>query len=143
MALDSVLDYGTKVTPLQHSWKGGNGMSTNKAETGSLVTSSIAAVFASACCAGPLILISLGLGGAWVSNLTALEPYRWLFVGVAVAALVFAWRKIYRPVEQCEPAQACAVPQARRAYKIAFWSVVVLVVAAISSPYVAWLFVRG
>ncbi len=118
-------------------------MSEGKAEAGSLVTSSVAAIFASACCAGPLILISLGLGGAWVSNLTALEPYRWIFVGVAVIALFFAWRRIYKPVEQCELGEVCAVPQARRAYKIAFWSVVVLVAIAIASPYVAWLFVRG
>lgn len=118
-------------------------MSEGTAETGSLVASGVAAIFASACCAGPLILISLGLGGAWVSNLTALEPYRWIFVGIAVVALFFAWRRIYKPVEQCEPGELCAVPQTRRAYQIAFWSVSALVVIAVVFPYVAWLFVRG
>lgn len=47
-----------------------------------------AAVAASACCTIPLALVSLGIGGAWIGSLTALEPYRWLFVAMAVLALV-------------------------------------------------------
>lgn len=46
-----------------------------------------AAVAASACCTIPLALVSAGIGGAWVSNLVALEPYRPLFIGLA--ALLF------------------------------------------------------
>jgi len=94
-----------------------------KAETGSLVTGGVAAILASVCCAGPLILVSVGIGGAWISYLTILEPYRWIFIGIAGAALVFAWRRIYRPVAQCEPGEVCAVPRTRRAYKVAFWIV--------------------
>lgn len=111
-----------------------------KAETGSLVTGGVAGVFASACCAGPLILASLGLGGAWVSRLTALTPYRWIFIGIAVAALVFAWRRIYRPVAQCAPGEACAVPEARRAHKLALWFVAAFVAIAAALPYSAGLF---
>jgi mercuric ion transport protein len=108
-----------------------------KAETGSLVTGGIAAIFASACCVGPLILVSVGIGGAWISYLTILEPYRWIFIGIAVAALVFAWRKIYRPIAQCEPGEICAVPQTRRVYQIAFWIVTALVALSAAFPYVA------
>lgn len=111
-----------------------------KAEAGSLITSAVGGVLASACCAGPLILVSLGLGGAWVSNLTVLEPYRWIFVGVAVAALLFAWRRIFRPVQACKPGEICALPAARRAYKITFWSVAALVLMATSFPYLAPLY---
>ncbi|EMR15037.1 mercuric transport protein, partial [Klebsiella quasipneumoniae] len=28
------------------------------------------------CCLGPLVLIALGFSGAWIGNLTVLEPYR-------------------------------------------------------------------
>jgi MerT mercuric transport protein. len=45
-----------------------------------------AAVGASACCTIPLALVSLGVGGAWIGSLTALAPYRWIFVTLAVAA---------------------------------------------------------
>lgn len=114
-----------------------------KAETGSLITGGVAGVFASVCCAGPLILVSVGLGGAWVSYLTALTPYRWVFIGIAMVALAFAWKKIYRPAAQCETGEACAVPNTRRAYKIAFWFVTALVAIAAAFPYGMALFLGG
>jgi mercuric ion transport protein len=114
-----------------------------KAETGSLATGGIAATLASACCAGPLVLVSLGVGGAWIGYLTVLEPFRWIFISIAVAALVFAWRRLYRPAAQCEPGRACAVPGTRRAYKIAFWLVTAFVAIAAALPYAAGLFLGG
>lgn len=111
-----------------------------KAETGALVTGGIATIFASACCVGPLILVSVGIGGAWISSLTILEPYRWIFIGIAVAALVFAWRKIYRPIAQCEPGEVCAVPRTRRVYRITFWLVTAFVAFSAAFPYGASLF---
>ncbi len=114
-----------------------------KAETGSLITSSVAGVFASACCVGPLMLVSVGLGGAWVSYLTALTPYRWVFIGIAVVALAFAWKRIYRPDAQFEPGQVCGVTKTRRAYKLAFWIVTAFVAVAAASPYGVELFLGG
>ncbi len=35
-----------------------------------------AAIGASACCLGPLLLPALGVGGAWIGNLKAMERYR-------------------------------------------------------------------
>lgn len=65
-----------------------------------------AAVAASACCTIPLALVSLGVGGAWISGLTALAPYRWIFVSLAVGALGYAgyneWRLSRRPSCDCE-----------------------------------------
>ena len=40
----------------------------------------LGALAASSCCIVPLILFSLGIGGAWIGNLTALAPYKPLFV---------------------------------------------------------------
>lgn len=109
----------------------------NNAETSSLVTGGIAAVFASACCVGPLVLVATGLGGAWLAYLTVFEPYRWIFIGVAVTALVFAGWRIHRPVEQCAPGDACAAPRSRAGLKIAFWLVAVFVAIASTLPYTA------
>ena len=75
-----------------------------------LATGGLAAVLASSCCLGPLVLVMLGFSGAWIGNLTALEPYRPAFIGVAVIALYFAWRRIYRPVPNCAPGEVCALP---------------------------------
>lgn len=65
-----------------------------------------AAVAASACCTIPLALVSLGVGGAWVGTLTALAPYRWIFVTLALGALAYAgyneWRLSRRPGCDCQ-----------------------------------------
>ncbi|MGE4306515.1 MAG: mercuric ion transporter MerT [Novosphingobium sp.] len=103
---------------------------------GALVAGGIAAVLASACCLGPLVLVSLGFSGAWIGNLTVLEPYRPLFTGAALIALFFAWRRIFRPAHACDPTDMCAIPRVRTGYKITFWIVVALVLVALAFPYV-------
>ncbi len=65
-----------------------------------------AAVVASACCTIPLALVSLGIGGAWISDLTALAPYRWLFVSLALGTLGYVgyneWQMSRHPNCDCE-----------------------------------------
>ncbi|MEK9120007.1 mercuric ion transporter MerT [Escherichia coli] len=63
---------------------------------GALFAGGLAAILASTCCLGPLVLVALGFSGAWIGNLTVLEPYRPLFIGAALVALFFAWKRIYR-----------------------------------------------
>jgi len=43
-------------------------MSEGKVETGAPVTGSLSGILASACCVGPLVLASLGLGVAWATQ---------------------------------------------------------------------------
>ncbi len=105
-----------------------------------LAAGGMAAVLASACCLGPLVLVTLGFSGAWIGNLSALDPYRPFFIGAALIALWFAWRGIFRPESECPPGVVCAVPSARRAYRILFWVVGALVLVALTFPYVAPLF---
>jgi mercuric ion transport protein len=40
----------------------------------------LAAIGASVCCVGPLLLISLGIGGAWMSAFTSMETVRPYFI---------------------------------------------------------------
>ncbi|WP_148863287.1 mercuric ion transporter MerT [Marinobacter fonticola] len=115
-------------------------MSNSRSGRRALAAGGIAAVLASACCLGPLVLIALGISGAWIGNLAALEPYRPLFIGVALIAMFFAWRRIYRPVEQCRPGESCAVPMVRTTHKVIFWGVAVLVLVALVFPYALPLF---
>ncbi len=104
---------------------------------GVLLTGGLAAILASTCCLGPLVLITLGVSGAWIGNLTLLEPYRLLFIGGAFVALFFAYRRIWRAPAACEPGQACALPQVNRSYKALFWIVVALVIVALGFPLIA------
>jgi len=105
-----------------------------------LAAGGLAGVLASLCCVGPLALVLAGVGGAWASLLTSLEPYRLIFLAAAAVALAFAWRRIHRPAAACAPGEACALPAGRRGQKIAFWSVVLLVLVSGASPYFAPLF---
>lgn len=108
---------------------------------GALLTGGLAAILASTCCLGPLVLITLGVSGAWIGNLTLLEPYRPFFIGAAVVALFFAYRRVWRPVAACEPGQVCGLPRVNRSYKALFWIVVMLVIVALGFPLVApWLY---
>jgi len=107
---------------------------------GALVAGGLAAILASICCLGPLVLIVLGFSGAWIGNLTVLEPYRPIFIGAALVAMFFAYRRIFRPAQACKPGEVCSIPQVRTAYKIIFWIVAVLVVVALAFPYVLPLF---
>lgn len=107
---------------------------------GALFAGGAAAILASACCLGPLVLVSVGLGGAWIGNLTALEPYRPVFVAAAIVSLFFAWKRIYRPIQDCMPGEVCALPRVRSAYRVIFWMVAALVVVALLFPYVLPLF---
>lgn len=106
-------------------------------ESVALMTGGIAALLAGACCVAPLVLVSFGLGGAWLANLQVLEPYRPAFVALALAALGFAGWRIYRPAALCAPGEMCAVPRVRRRYKIAFWAMAMLLMAMFAFPYVA------
>lgn len=102
-----------------------------------LLAGGLAAILASACCLGPLVLILLGVSGAWIGNLTALEPYRPFFIGMAVVALFFAWRRIWRLAANCRPGEVCAMPQIQSGYRLLFALIVVLVLVAVAFPYVA------
>lgn len=109
-------------------------------ERTALFTGGLAAILASTCCLGPLILVTLGFSGVWIGNLAVLEPYRPLFIGAALVALFFAWRRIFRPSQACKPGEACALPQMRNTYRILFWIVAVLVLIAFGFPYVLPIF---
>jgi mercuric ion transport protein len=84
---------------------------------GALVASALAAILASTCCLGPLVLVALGVSGAWIGNLTVLEPWRPMLIGAALVALFFAGRRIFKQASSCKPGEVCATPQVRTAYK--------------------------
>ncbi len=114
--------------------------SRERSGSGALFVGGLAAILASTCCLGPLILVALGLSGAWIGNLTRLEPYRPFFIVGALAALFFAGRRIFRPAQTCNPGEVCAVPRTRRVYKVLFVAVSALVLIALIFPYVVKFF---
>ncbi len=97
------------------------------------------AVAASSCCILPVVLFSLGAGGAWIGNLTALAPYQPYFVVFTAVCLSGGFYFVYRKpkVEECGPDGTCGTPNSNRVAKIALWMATVLVTAAVAFNYVA------
>ena len=98
----------------------------------------LGAVAASSCCIVPMVLFSLGIGGAWLGNLTALAPYQPIFVVVTLGCLATGFWMVYaKPRAASANGAHCAPPVPRRIVKIALWSATVLIAAAMAFPYVA------
>lgn len=112
-------------------------MSEPKSGRSALALGGVAAILASTCCLGPLVLVALGFSGAWIGNLTALEPYQPIFAGVSLALIGFgAWRLRRKREVACADGY-CATPQSDRIAKIGLWTAATLVVLAVGFPYVA------
>src|SRR5262249_43386456 len=107
---------------------------------GSLVAGVLAGISASICCVLPLALLALGISGAWIGNLTALEPYRPLFVGLTLLFLGLAFRQLYLVPQICAPGNPCADPATRRRQRVAFWVVAVVLLGLLTVPLLAPLF---
>ncbi|MEO6747912.1 MAG: mercuric transporter MerT family protein [Caldimonas sp.] len=115
-------------------------VSSRWATPGSVLAVAAAAVGASACCAGPLILVILGVGGAWGSRLVALEPLQPYFVALALIFFGFAFYRLYRSQNECATDEVCAVPSVRRRQRIIFWIVSAFAAALMAFPLYAPLF---
>lgn len=114
--------------------------STPSART-SLVAGALAALGATACCFGPLLLVTLGIGGVWVSGLSALEPFRPILIGAAVLFFCVAFYRLYVVPRRCAPGETCVVPATLVRQKIAFWTLLIVAVAMLLFPlYAHWFY---
>lgn len=114
--------------------------SSTAGNNGTMIAAAAAAIGASLCCIGPLVLLALGISGAWISYLTALEPYRPVFIGITLIFLGLAFRKLYLAPQPCAPGDACAAPVTRRNQRIIFWIVAALLIALLTFPYYGLVF---
>lgn len=100
-----------------------------------LVGGFLAGIGASACCVGPLLLLSLGISGAWISHLTALEPYRPVFLILTFGFLVLAFRRLCLAPQSCDTGEVCVADRTRRTQRLLFWIVAPLVLGLAASPW--------
>jgi mercuric ion transport protein len=102
--------------------------------TGLLTVAGLAAAFGvAACCALPLLLISFGLGTAWLGNVVSFaEPNRDLLLVFAALALAggafFLWRQ-QRHAARCGPDGVCTPPAVRAVTLVGLLVGVVLLIA--------------
>lgn len=118
-------------TPVESAARSEPGLS-----KGSLIAGIFAAIAASTCCIGPLLLLALGVSGSWIGNLKAFEPVRPLFIGLTLLFLGLAFRKLYLVPQSCAVDAPCAKPAALSKQRTIFWIVTALVLAVIAFPWV-------
>lgn len=104
-------------------------------ESASIAAGAVSALGASTCCVLPLVLVSMGFGGAWIAQLRALERFQWLFIGLAAVAFAFAFYRLYLRPAPCGPDGACVTPVVRRNQRIAFWATLVTAKAVLLAPF--------
>lgn len=101
----------------------------------------LAALGAASCCVVPFVLFMLGVSGAWIGNLTALEAYQPVFAAIAVACLGYGFFLVYRKQKTaCAEGTYCANPSSDRVAKIGLWTATLLVIIAVGFPRIAALF---
>ncbi|GAA0631964.1 MULTISPECIES: mercuric transporter MerT family protein [Rhodospirillales] len=101
----------------------------------------VGAILASACCVAPLLLLMLGVSGAWIGNLTALEPYKPLFATVALIFIGLGfWQVYFKTKPACDDGSYCARPESALITKAALWFSTVLVGLALTINWWAPLF---
>jgi len=102
----------------------------------------LAGIGASVCCVGPLLLLSLGIGGAWIGHLTALEPYRRIFIVLTVVFLGLAFRKLHLVPQNCGLEDNCVADHTRHTQRILFWILAPMTLGLVASPWILPIFYR-
>ncbi|MEQ8348227.1 MAG: mercuric transporter MerT family protein [Sneathiellaceae bacterium] len=99
------------------------------------------AILASSCCILPLALLTAGISGAWIGNLTALEPYKPYFAAVALAFIGLGFWQVYlKPKAACAEGSYCARPASSIIAQAALWLATALVALALTIDWWAPLF---
>jgi mercuric ion transport protein len=98
----------------------------------------LTALAASSCCILPLLLFSLGIGGAWIGNFTQLAPYQPYFIAAAFGFLGAGYWLVHRSARRaCADGAACARPLPSRFVNLVLIAATVLVIAALAFDFVA------
>jgi mercuric ion transport protein len=103
----------------------------------SIVAGALAAIGASVCCVGPLVLLMLGVSGAWISYLTAFEPFRPYFIGLTLLFLFLAFRKLYFVKRACATGETCADNRVLNRQRLIFWFLSIPLLLLVAFPWYA------
>lgn len=95
-----------------------------------------AAVIASLCCIGPVLVVFLGVGS--LAAFSAFEIYRPYLIGLTVALIGLAFYLTYRKREvKCEDG-TCRIESVSKWAKTGVWTVTILAGLAVGFPYLGF-----
>ncbi len=102
----------------------------------------LAAIGASVCCVVPLLLVSLGIGGAWISAFTSMETVRPYFIILTLIFIGLGYRKLFFVPDSCEEGKACASSEVKHKQQMIFWSGSALILLLLAFPWYAPFFME-
>lgn len=109
---------------------------TDSGKTWTTSLSVIGAILASSCCILPFVFLMLGVSGAWIGTLTALEPYKNYFSAITLVFIGLGFWHIYlKPKKECAANGYCATPKSDYVIKTILWVSTVLVLLALTVDY--------
>jgi mercuric ion transport protein len=100
-----------------------------------LIGGLLAGIGASACCVGPFLLLSMGIGGSWIGNLTAMTTYRPYLIGLTLVFLGLAFRKLYLVPQSGGVGSACSLPDTLKKQRIVFWILSIFILLMVTFQY--------
>lgn len=95
----------------------------------------LGALAMTSCCILPLLLVSFGVSGVFIAQMSALYAYKWYSFALGTAFLGYGFYKAYRPVRCADG--TCARPVDRRVMRGVLWLAAVVMTVALLFPYLA------
>lgn len=102
----------------------------------------LAAIVASVCCIGPLLFISLGIGGAWMGAFSSMETIRPYFIVLTLIFIGLGYRKLYLIPDSCQEGDDCALPEIKYKQRMIFWIGSSLILLLLTFPWYAPIFMN-
>ncbi len=117
-----------------------SGETSGETQTGNRVATAgslFGALAMTSCCILPLVLVSFGVGGVWIAQLTALYAYKWYTFSVASAFIGYGfWKVRQAEAGECRDGTMCARPLSRKFMKTSLWFATIVTLIAMIFPYV-------
>ncbi len=87
------------------------------------------------CCIGPLVVVSLGLGGAWLSAVNVFTPYRNYLIVLTLVMLGYSFFRLYIKPPACGEGEGCILPRTLVLQRTLFWIITILALSFMTFPW--------
>lgn len=114
----------------------------NKSTWGALIGALGSSFLASLCCLSPLLIATLGAGGAWASYSTFFEPYRPYMIAFVMLLFGYSFYKLYIKPPPCGVGASCISLKMLLIQRGLFWIIVAISIALIAFPWYSGLLVK-
>jgi mercuric ion transport protein len=111
--------------------------SQKKLSLGLVAVAVVSSIIASTCCVVPLVLVLLGITGAWMVNLTSLQAVTPVFTGITLGAFGWAGYLVFRPAATCDYPEGAACDKNRRIMKRIYLASASFIALLLLFPFIA------